>query len=259
MGCDRAVHPRALDAGDRVRQSARTNLSAGFKAGWLPGRLHGGGRSLVAFSGISAIDLHRGAREWPSATLLTCALAGAFAFGRWRHARYAAAAFSLAAVVAGFLGTTTFLDRVANDPFLAHGGPLTVKTLTGAAIAEFEVALDVDNLWLSPAGGYFAVRTEDQNEELTIHAGRVGGALRAFIAEDALFVDEGRLLLLERPRRSSMLRVVDLETGNEVWSRSVPLSAAVCRSNVHRRRGACSAGPATERSPASWDASAPRR
>jgi hypothetical protein len=154
----------------------------------------------------------------------------------------------VAAVVAGFLGTTTFLDR-AHDPFLAQGEPLTVKTLTGVALAEFEVALDVDNLWLSPAGRYVAVSTEDKNEEITIHAGRAGGSLRAFTAEDALFVDEGHLLLLERPRRGSLLLLVDLETGDDVWFRSVPLSAA--RLSFERiGRGACSAGPAIERSPA---------
>jgi len=178
----------------------------------------------IALSGADAIDLHHAARAWPSAAILTLALAGACAFAKRRAVRCASAPLALAGAVAVFLGSTTFLDRFVNDPFLAPAGAVTVKTLAGASLADVAVPFDVTELWLSPAGQYLALRSADRDEGTTIHAGRVGGPLSIYSADDAAFVDEGRLLLLERQRTGSTLRAVHLNAkGGDAWSLQVPV------------------------------------
>src|SRR5206468_2427468 len=67
--------------------------------------------ALIIASGTDALALHRGAREWPSATVLMLGLAGALAFSRSKRVRYAAAPVACAGLAAWFLGSTTFLVR----------------------------------------------------------------------------------------------------------------------------------------------------
>jgi hypothetical protein len=104
---------------------------------------------------------------------------------------------------------------------------VTVTTVTADARTETTVPFGVSTLRLSPAGHYFAVGAESEDEQTTIHAGSAGSPLKAFTADDAVFVDEGRLLLLERQRNASVLRLIDLHQENrDLWSLRVPLSAA---------------------------------
>jgi hypothetical protein len=89
------------------------------------------------------------------------------------------------------------------------------------------LGFEVSSLRLSPAGRYIAVGKEDEREQTTIHAGRVGDALTAFSADDAAFVDERRLLLLERLSGTTRLRLVDLAGGPDAaWTLSVPVQRA---------------------------------
>ena len=190
----------------------------------------------VASGGTDAMSLHRSAREWPSAAVMTLSLAGALAFAQSSRIRYAAAPFACAGLIAIFLGSTAFLDRFVSDPFLAPAEPLTVRTLTDTN-AEFTVPFDASELWLSPSGRFVALASENSEEQIAIHAGRAGGGLDTFEADEAMFVDEGRLLLLGRQRSATVLRVVDLESGNrEVWSRRLPLWAV--RLSFNRTSGA---------------------
>jgi Zn-dependent protease with chaperone function len=181
----------------------------------------------IVFSGIDAIDLHYAALEWPSAAVLSLALAGAFALARWRSLPYASVSLAMAGFIAVALGSTTFLHRFANDPFLPPNGSVKVTTVPAEAWAEFQVPFAVTALRLSPAGHFVALGSENEDEETTIHAGPAGGPLTDFTADEAVFVDEGRLLLLERQRGASVLRVVDLQRENrDGWSVRVPLTAA---------------------------------
>jgi Zn-dependent protease with chaperone function len=182
---------------------------------------------FVVSAGVDGVSVHRGARAWPSAAVLTMALAGALAFERARMLRYAAVPVAAIGVATAFIGSSAFLDRFVDDPFLAPGGDVTVTSVTGAPLTEFAVSFDVSDLWLSPTGRHVAIASEDKDEEVVIHAGPAGGRLTEFVAEDAVFVDERRVLLLDRGRRASTLRVVDLDAGNvDVWSREVPVSGA---------------------------------
>jgi hypothetical protein len=181
----------------------------------------------IALSGSDAIGLHSAALEWPAAAVLPLALAGAFAFARWKPLRYASGPLAAAGFVAVGLGSSGFLHRFASDPFLTPAAPATVTTVDADARAEFRVPFVVSALRLSPAGQFVALASENEDEQLTIHAGPAGGPLTVFTADEAVFVDEGRLLLLEQQRGASALRVVDLHGANhDEWSLRVPLPAS---------------------------------
>jgi len=180
----------------------------------------------VALSGSDVIGLHFAALEWPAAAVLPLALAGAFAFARWKPLRYASVPLAAAGLVAVALGSSSFLHRFAGDPFLTPAAPVTVTTVAADARAEFDVPFQVSALRLSPAGQFVALGSENDDEQPTIHAGPAGGPLTVFTADEAAFVDEGRLLLLEQQRGASVLRVVDLHRENrEGWSLRLSMSA----------------------------------
>jgi len=183
--------------------------------------------ALVALMGLSSIELHRSVRAWPSAALLMLSFGGALAFTPSRAARRASGPLIAAGVAAVFMGSIAFLDRFGSDPFLGSSGAVAVKTIdVSAARDEFEVPFVVSEMSLSPAGRYATFASEDQNEEITIHAGPIHGPWESFAADQAVFVDAARLLLLDSQRGASTLRVVDLEHGaREVWSRQVPFFA----------------------------------
>jgi hypothetical protein len=182
--------------------------------------------AAIAFSGIDAVDLHYAALEWPSAAVLSLALAGAAAFNRRPALRYASVPLATAGFVAVAFGSTSFLDRFANDPFLPSAASVTVATVASEARAEFTVPFEVNTLRFSPDGAFVALGSENDDYETTIHAGRAGGPLTDFTADQAVFVGDGRLLLLERQRVATVLRVVDLRRENrELWSLRLPLSA----------------------------------
>jgi Zn-dependent protease with chaperone function len=181
----------------------------------------------IAVSGIGLIDLHFAALEWPSAVVFPLALAGALAFASRPLLRVASAPLVLGGLAVFAVGSTGVLDRLAHDPFLPPAGAVTTTIVDGPARTEFAVPFSVSALRLSPAGGFVALDSESEDERTTIHAGAVGAALRDFAADEAIFMDEGRLLLLDRQRVTSVLRAVDLRgSPRKEWSLSVPVSWA---------------------------------
>jgi Zn-dependent protease with chaperone function len=220
LGCGLAlIASRVLKEQEQTPQDAQRLIGALAAAALIAG-------GLVAASGLDALSLHQGARQWPSAGILTCSLAGALAFARSPRIRYAAVPVASVAMAVIFSGSAAFLDRFVADGFLARAEPLTVRTVTARPIAEFSVPFDVTEMRLSPMGRFVALASENDEERITIHAGPAGGPLTNFEADEAKFVSEGRLLLLERQRSATLLRLVDLERGGrEAWSRRVPLWA----------------------------------
>jgi Zn-dependent protease with chaperone function len=173
------------------------------------------------------LDLHHAAYSWSWVPVLMFALAGAVALERRRPLRYVSAALALTGLVFVYLGSAAFLDRFLTDPFVAPARAAAVTTVSPSTIAEVSLPFEVSSLRLSPEGRYIAVATEDQKERTTIHAGRVGGSLMAFTADEAAFVDERRLLLLERLSSTTLLRLIDLARGpDDVWTLSVLVQRA---------------------------------
>jgi Zn-dependent protease with chaperone function len=180
--------------------------------------------ATVGFSGTAAIDFHRNVREWPAVVVLTLGCAGALAYARPRKARWAALPVALIGIVAGYIGSTGFVDRFVDDSFVAPAPTIDLRTPATSPLNEFSVDFYPSLLRLSPSGQYVAFTTENAHEVSTIHAGKAGGSLAPFTADDAMFLSESRLLLLERQQRVSVLRLVDLAEGHrEEWSLNVPV------------------------------------
>jgi Zn-dependent protease with chaperone function len=195
-------------------------------AGLLAALILVSGFATVFVSG-DALDLHQGARTWSWTSLLVLAHAGAMALERRRWLREASVALAVAGLAFVYLGSTSFLERFVRDPFVAPARAVVVRVVSPAPTAEVSVPFEAASLRLSSSGRFFAVGTEDEKEQTTIHAGRVGGSLAPFVADDAAFVDERRLLLLERLSGTSRLRLVDLAGGpDDVWTLSVPVHRA---------------------------------
>jgi hypothetical protein len=181
----------------------------------------------AAVAGGDALDLHHAAHVWSWVSVPMFALAGTVALEERRALRHASAAMALAACVFVYLGSTAFLVRFASDPFVAPARAVVVTTVSPVPQAEVALPFEVSSLRLSPEGRYIAVATEDDKERTTIRAGRVGSPLTAFNVDDAAFVDERRLLLLERLSSTSRLRLIDLSRGpDDVWTLSVPVQRA---------------------------------
>jgi Zn-dependent protease with chaperone function len=193
--------------------------------------------ALVLTSGLTAVDLHASARDFPSAAVLTMSLAAALALAKRPNVRWAAVPVAIVGLLAGYLGSTAFADHFIDDPLVGPTASVKVTTLIRPTLNVFSIDFVASDLWLSPRGQYVAFRSEDADERATIHAGRAGGELTAFSADDAMFVDEDRLLLVERQRRDSALHLIDLGSdARELWTVRVPVSWACVSVDRESRR-----------------------
>ena len=181
--------------------------------------------TVILMSASSAFRLYRAAHEWPSAIVLTLACAGPLMFAPSRKARMAALPVALVALAAAYLGSPGFVDRFVDDPFVAPAAAVTTRSLARLPVSEFPVGFEAGIMWISPNGRYLALSSDDEREQSIIHAGLAGGGLTEVAADEAVFIDESRLLVLERQLRASTLHVIDLAAGNhDQWTLSVPVS-----------------------------------
>lgn len=179
----------------------------------------------IALGGMNVVRLHDSAQSNPAALVLLMALGGNLAFRRRRIARYAALAAVLVAAVVAFIGSTTFLDRFADDPFLVHGEPIAVTTVGTPAAGEFSVPFFVSELRLSPSGRHVIMvpATEaDDGEATTFRVGAAGGTLAPITAEDVVFVDEDHVLIAQAERDGITLRQATVDPLADVWQQHVP-------------------------------------
>jgi len=147
-------------------------------------------------SGFDAVRLHHAARALPAAAVFSMACAGFLAFDRRRRARAVAVGAVLAALLITVVGSEAFLEAFSSDPFITAAPPFSVRTASPRRLAEFPVPSRASGIHLSPRGRSIAVATENEDEETTYHVGRAGGRLTPFDADDVVFLDDDRALLL---------------------------------------------------------------
>ena len=170
----------------------------------------------LLLGGVNVVRLHQGAREWPAATLFPLALAASLALSGMRGRWPAAAAFAIAGVAVWVIGSIGFLDALGGDPLLAPAPPVVLRTMSGSPFAELSTELDISDLRISPTGRSVALATENQHEETTFHVGRTGGPLVPLDADDLVFVDDDRLLLLGRDHDATILREAAIDHGTQI-------------------------------------------
>lgn len=178
----------------------------------------------VVSQGFDIFDLHRSARDLPSATVLLVALAGALFSSTNHRERIAGVAAALVASVITAIASTPFLDRFGSDPFLVPSRPLRWIALDASPIVTLDVPSNTSRLALSPSGQSVAVYKTNNDPDVTgeVQVGRVDGALTPMRADDVLFVSDDELLVLTSHTHSTLVHAETLGVSPEVlWQHEI--------------------------------------
>ncbi|HEX6465268.1 MAG TPA: M48 family metalloprotease, partial [Vicinamibacterales bacterium] len=190
--------------------------------------------AVVAYAGLGGIDpvrLHQSVRSDPSAIVLLAALAGTAWSWRRRVERFASLAALACAGAVFMIRTTVFLHAFGQDPFLIHSEPVTRTTLTASLASEFDAPSQIGTLKLSPHGVLAAAAREIYEEDdpatdaplRTFQVAEAGQPPVPYDADDLVFVDDRRVLILTRDKTSTELREIDVASKTIVWRQDVPL------------------------------------
>jgi Zn-dependent protease with chaperone function len=177
--------------------------------------------AALTLGGIGVVRLHQATRSSASPPVLLAALAATLVFRGTRRSRIAAAGVMLAALSTAAAGSQAFLDRFGRDPFLLATPRLIDAELAGAAAREFDVPDATTGIRLSPDGRVVAAALEPDDPAIpsTFHVGRAGRAPVAVQAEDLVFVDSDRIVLVDAGESGTTLRMVSLAAPEErQWS-----------------------------------------
>ncbi len=178
----------------------------------------------VISQGFDIFDLHRSARDLPSATVLLVALAGALFASTDRRERIAGLAAALVAGVITAIASTPFLDRFGTDPFLVSSRPLRWIALDASPIVTLDVPSNTSRIALSPSGQSVAVYNTNNDPDVTgeVQVGRIGGALTLMRADGVVFVNDDELLILTSHAPSTVVHAERLGGTREViWRREI--------------------------------------
>ena len=177
----------------------------------------------IVSQGFDLFDLHRSARDLPSATVLLVALAGALLCSTDRRERIGGVAAALVAGVMTSIASTPFLDRFGTDPFLVPSRPLRWTALNTSPIVTLDVPSNTSRIALSPTGQSVAVyNNDDPDFGGEVQVGRLGGALSRIQADVVLFVSDDELLILTSRAHSTVVRAETLGISPAVvWRREI--------------------------------------
>jgi hypothetical protein len=102
---------------------------------------------------------------------------------------------------------------------------LSPRTLAAAPIQEIPVPSDAADLRLSPSALAIAYADEvddDEDDTRTFHVGRFSGPYATVTASEAFFVNDHEVVLLDRLREGTAVRIVELGRENEPrWSQTI--------------------------------------
>jgi Zn-dependent protease with chaperone function len=169
--------------------------------------------------------LYQAARHSAGAVVLPLALAAGLWAMRRRHARRASAVIAVGCIAAFGIGTQAFLESFSADPFVLWLPPLTLHTLATAPVEEISLPSNAADLRLSPSAVAIAFADEadeDEDEIRMFHIGRFNGPYVTVTASEAFFLDDHEVVLLDRLRDGTAIRVVELGRESEPrWSTTI--------------------------------------
>jgi heat shock protein HtpX len=192
------------------------------------------GLVLAAANARDLFGLHSAVRDraW-----FTAALAAAAVFyivqTSPRALRRAGLSVAVLATAALVVGSPWFLLHAVADPLVAEM-PLFLETLVPVTtLATQSVSGSFSTVHLTPDGTQFVLTGEyeepaeydDANaapQPLRFIAGAFDGWQREIRAFDVAVIDDQRLLVLDRERGSSLLRVEELRSGRTLWTLALP-------------------------------------
>ncbi len=185
----------------------------------------------LVLGGVNPVRLHQHAVDLPATALVPLALAAALLTDRRRRVRLMAIVSATVGGLVAAIGSTTFLDYVARDPFLVAAGPAIIQTVETEPSAELEPTFEVSGIRLSPGGRSIAVRQYeyyDENDDSTqaqpstFHVGPVDGPLHTVAAHDLVFVDDAHALAVTFANGSAEVREVAVaDAAATLWRASV--------------------------------------
>jgi Zn-dependent protease with chaperone function len=196
----------------------------------------GGLAALVCLAtlgeGFEAVRLHQATRAFPGAAIFPAALAGALICFRGASARLSAVATFIVGIAAALTGSTQFLDRFGRDPLLLPSEPIQQVHLGRTHDVEFALPFYATDVRLSPGGARLAalaVNASETDDSLTFHVGRPGEPLSPIIADDFVFLDDSRALVIRPEDAGTELRELSLDPKPAIaWRVSI--------ADVHRAR-----------------------
>lgn len=190
------------------------------------GVLAAAGFGALFANGIGAIGVYRTARVLGVGALLPAAFAAAFALSPFRGARMLAALPAAAALAALLAGTSWFLSTFGRDPLLVEGQRFERVVVRPENRTEFRVPFYVSDLRLSPNGRRIALISYGDGRDDTVqafHVGVAGQPLARIAADDVVFLDDERLLLMRTEDSVTAIEALALgdDTQQVVWQTSV--------------------------------------
>ena len=182
--------------------------------------------ATLVSSGVDPVRVHQSARSSTATPILLVSLAGALAVWRSRAAKYGAIPVLVTAAATSMAGSSGFLDRFGQDPFLAPSNAVAWTNVTSQPVQEFTVPFASSSIRISPGGRLVAlVADEDVDERapMTFHVGRPGAPLTDIVADDMFFLSDSELLLVDSEGEDIELRHVRSEMpAHVVWRMRLP-------------------------------------
>jgi heat shock protein HtpX len=167
---------------------------------------------MLLLSGASVLRLHQSAHSSPAAIVIPAALAAALMRSRPAAVRRAAPAVFLVAALVFAMGSRTYLESFSRDRFIGQGPALAISAIVGPALAEVPISMEVSTARLSPDGRSVALGSDDDDDGPRVfQVGPVAGPFESIDCDNAFFVDDRRLLVVNHLRNAVRLRIVRLE------------------------------------------------
>jgi Zn-dependent protease with chaperone function len=168
----------------------------------------------LLLSGVSVLRLHQSAHASPAAIVIPVALAAALTWSRPGLVRRTAPAVLLVAALVFAIGSRTYLESFSRDRFIAQGPSVAVNRIIGPALSETPISTDVFTVRLSPDAHSVALGSDDDDDGPRVfQVGSVAGPFESIDCDDAFFVDDRRLLVVNHLRSGVRLRIVRLRPG----------------------------------------------
>jgi Zn-dependent protease with chaperone function len=179
--------------------------------------------TLVIMRSGNAVRLYQASLAMPSSAILPVALAAALACKPRRMWRLAAVPVAVVGLMIGVAGSGTFLHAFGSDPLLLNGQHLPIETLQGEPIADFSVPMSGADVRVSPGGKRVAIQSVSERGHVSksFAVGTPGSQLSPVEADDFLFLDDERALIVIAKGPNTIVREIALQSASVTWEKSI--------------------------------------
>ena len=188
------------------------------------------GLTLIALHTRDLFDLHTSVRDRAWFAAGTTALAAFLATSLDRPSRRTSIVAGVIAASALWIGSPWFLLGVVRDPLAAGMPALTDEYMPLTMTERREVEGTFDSISLAPEGDAVLLAAEDEDDggdqpqTRRYAVSGVDGVSRVFRAWAAVLVDRDRVLVLDREPGRNRLHADDAQTGQLLWTLTLPVS-----------------------------------